>query len=80
MSQKYKYLNNFALIHLVHPKSTSNNYRNNNNFYLGVLFFGNILLDYHIKNNPMDIVIFFIVFIKKFLLGEKIYFQTFIIF
>ena len=58
LSEKYKYLNNFAYIHLVHPKSTSNNYRNNNYFYLGVLFFGNTLLDYHIKNNPMDIVIF----------------------
>jgi len=58
LSQKYKYLNNFALIHLVHPKSTSTNHFNNIKYYISVLFFANTLLDYHINKNPKDIVIF----------------------
>ena len=58
LSQKYKYLNNFALIHLIHPKSISNNRFGNIKYYISLLFFGNTLLDYHINNNPKDIVIF----------------------
>ena len=58
LAQKYKYLNNFALIHLNHSNSTSKNYENNNNYYLSVLFCGNTLFDYHINNNPKDIKIF----------------------
>ena len=58
LAQKFKYLNNFALIHLNHSNSTSNNFENNDNYYLNVLFCGNILFDYHINNNPKDIKIF----------------------
>ena len=58
LSQKYKYLNNFALIHLSHPNSISANHFNNIKYYISVLFFGNTLLDYHINNNPKDIAIF----------------------
>ena len=58
LTQKYKYLNNFALIHLYHPNSTSNDHLNNNNYYLSVLFCGNILFDYYLNNNPKDIKIF----------------------
>jgi hypothetical protein len=32
--------------------------KNNNNYYLSVLFCGNTLFDYHINNNPKDIKIF----------------------
>ena len=58
LSQKYKYLDNFALIHLYHSSSTSKNFFNNPDFYLSVVFFGNTLFDYHINNNPKDIKIF----------------------
>ena len=58
LSKKYKYLNIFALIHLYHPNSTSNNHLNNDNYYLSVLFTGNILFDYYLNNNPKDIKIF----------------------
>ena len=79
MSQKYKYLNNFALIHLKHPNSVSRNYTNYNNFYLGVLFFGNTLLDYHINNNPKDIGIFNNFYSKtiRFIILGKITFPKF---
>ena len=58
LAQKYKYLNNFALIHLNHSNSTSKDYDNNDNFYLSVLFCGNTLFDYYINDNPKDIEIF----------------------
>jgi len=58
LSQKYKYLNNFALIHLANSNSASNNSLNNIKYYISVFFFGNTLLDYHINNNPKDIGIF----------------------
>ena len=55
LARNYKYLNNFAIIHLNHIKSASNNHWFNSQYYLGILFFGNILFDFHIKNNPKDI-------------------------
>jgi glycosyltransferase involved in cell wall biosynthesis len=58
LSKKYKYLNHFALIHLIHSNSTSNKYLKNENYFLSVLFLGNTLFDYHINKNPKDIVIF----------------------
>jgi hypothetical protein len=41
-AQKYKYLNNFALIHLYHSNSTSKDHLHNDKYYLSVLFCGNI--------------------------------------
>ena len=38
-AKKYKYLNYFGLIHLVHKKATSNGFSSNSNYYLGILFF-----------------------------------------
>ena len=52
LSKKYKYLNNFALIHLYHSNSTSKDFLNNDIYYLSVLFCANI------NNNPKDIQIF----------------------
>jgi hypothetical protein len=46
LAQKYKYLNNFALIHLYHSNSTSKDRDNNDNYYLSFLFCGNTLFDY----------------------------------
>ena len=45
------------MIHLKHQNSTSNIYYNNSKFYLGILFCGNTLFDYH-NNNPKDIRLF----------------------
>ena len=55
LARNYKYLNNFAIIHLNHIKSASSNHWFNSQYYLGILFFGNNLFDFHIKNNPKDI-------------------------
>jgi len=55
LARNYKYLNNFAIIHLNHIKSASNNHWFNSQYYLGILFFGNNLFDFHIKNHPKDI-------------------------
>ena len=55
LTQKYKYLNNFALIHLFHSKATSKHFYWDKKFHLGVLFFANSLYDYYIEKNPQDI-------------------------
>ena len=55
LSKKYKYLNNFALIHLNHKNSASNKYIRK--FYISLLFYANIFFNYYIKNNPEDIKI-----------------------
>ena len=34
LSKRYKYLNIFGLLHLIHEKSASNNFQNNKNYYL----------------------------------------------
>ena len=57
LSKRYKYLNIFGLLHLIHEKSVSNNYQNNKNYYLSVLFVSNIIYNYYIKNNEKDIII-----------------------
>ena len=44
LSKKYKYLNNFALIHLFHSNSTSKDFINNDIYYLSVLFCGNTIV------------------------------------
>ena len=58
LAQKYKYLNHYALIHLFHSNSASHGRFKDDIFFLSVLFYGNILLDYHINKNPKDIGIF----------------------
>jgi glycosyltransferase involved in cell wall biosynthesis len=76
LARKYKYLNNFGLIHLNHQYSTSKNCFNNDNYYLGVLFCGNTLFDYHINNNPKDIEIFthyYSLFKNDFEKGKKFF-------
>ena len=55
LAKKYKYLNTFGIIHLAHKKAASNEFLDNKDFYLGLLFFVNTLYDYYIKNNPQDI-------------------------
>ena len=76
LSQKYKFLNNFALLHLYHLNSTSQGYVHNDNYYLSVLFCGNTLFDYHINDNPKDIKIFinfYNLFKDHFNKGKKLF-------
>lgn len=65
LSKRYKYLNQFGLLHLYHEKSASKKYNLNKNYYLSVLFVSNIIYNYYIKNNEKDIVIL-INYIKLF--------------
>ena len=58
-AKRYKYINKFAILHLFHKNSASNNYTKNKNYYLSVLFVSNIIYEYHLKNNPLDIRILF---------------------
>jgi glycosyltransferase involved in cell wall biosynthesis len=67
LSKKYKYLNNFALIHLNHNNSAMVKYYDQ--FYSSVLILQNILFNYYIKDNPRDIQII-INYIKRY---KKIY-------
>jgi len=55
LSKKFKYLNNFALIHLNHNNSAMIKYYDQ--FYISVLLCQNILYNYYIKDNPKDIKI-----------------------
>ena len=56
-AKRYKYLNQFGILHLIHNNSASNNYSDNKNYYLSVLFVSNIIYDYYLENNPKDIKI-----------------------
>jgi glycosyltransferase involved in cell wall biosynthesis len=56
---KYKYLNNFALIHYIHEDSLTDNYLAKNEYYLSMLFFAYNLYDYYIKYYPYRIYILF---------------------
>ena len=77
LAQKYKYLNNFALIHLNHNDATSKKFMFNPKFYINILFVANNIYEYYIKNNPEDIKILFH-YIKNFycwLLAIRNYFN-----
>ncbi len=56
-AERYEYLNKFAILHLVHRNSASNNFSENKNYYLSVLFVSNLICEYYLKNNPKDIKI-----------------------
>ena len=67
LSKKFKYLNNFALIHLNHNNSAMIKYYDQ--FYVSVLLCQDILYNYYIKDNPKDIKIA-INYLKRY---KKIY-------
>ena len=76
LSHKFKYLNYFGLIHLVHPYSASVDFRAKSQYYLSVLFLANNLFDYYIKDNPKDInliINYFHFFEHDINVGRKIY-------
>ena len=57
LTQRYKYLNNFALIHLTHAGAASKNYLQNDEYYMGILFFANTLYNFYIKQHTNEIYI-----------------------
>ena len=76
LSQNYKYINYFSLIHLNNLRSSSNKHWNINEYYLSILLFPIVLSDNYIKNNPTDIKIlinFIHLFIKEFSKGKNLY-------
>jgi glycosyltransferase involved in cell wall biosynthesis len=76
LSQNYKYINYFSLIHLNNLRSSSNKHWNINEYYLSILLFPIVLSDNYIKNNPTDIKIlinFIHLFIKEFTKGKNLY-------
>ena len=80
-AKRYKYLNKFAILHLDHNNSASNNYTENKDYYLSVLFVSNIIYEYHLKDNPKDINIllnFITLFVDCFKYGKKIFPDLFI--
>ena len=72
-AKKYKYLNNFCLIHLAHKKSASSNFKKNKEFYLSLLFFTNNFFDYYLKYQPEDIKIIVNLFISLGFFSIKAY-------
>ena len=72
-AKRYKYLNNFCLIHLSHKNSISNDFPNNKEFYLSLLFFTNNFFDYYLKYNPQDIKIIVNLFISLDFFSIKAY-------
>ena len=57
LSKRYKYLNNFALVHLSHSKAASEKYLENDNYYLGIFFFASTLYNYYLKYHENEIYI-----------------------
>ena len=72
-AKRYKYLNNFCLIHFSHKNSISNDFPNNKEFYLSLLFFTNNFFDYYLKYNPTDIKIIVNLFISLDFFSIKAY-------
>ena len=76
LSRRYKYLNNFALVHLSHSNAASKNYLENDNYYLGIFFFANNLYKYYIKYHENEIYIllnYVNLFIVEFKKGKSKY-------
>ena len=76
LAKNYKYINKFALIHLMHSKSISYDFYRNNEYYLSLYFYIYFLNEYFIKKNPKNIIIlinFIKSYIQSFLKGIKLF-------
>ena len=75
-TNKFKYLNNFALIHLNHNDSAMIKYYDQ--FYISVLICQNILYNSFIKDNPKDIKILmnYLKGIKKYIIFLLVYIKN----
>ncbi len=79
-AQNFKYINKFGLIHLMHSNSISNDFSQNNEFYLSFYFFLFYLYDYYIKNNLQNIKIiinYIYTDINSFVKGYKLFPEMF---
>ena len=76
LSKHYKYLNDFALIHLIHSKSATNLNWKNNEFYISILFYANFIYNYYIKYNPKEIKLlinFIYFYLDNFKIAANLY-------
>ena len=76
LSKHYKYLNDFALIHLIHSKSATNLNWKNNEFYISILFYANFIYNYYIKFNPKEIKLlinFIYFYLDNFKIAANLY-------
>ena len=72
-AERYKYLNNFCLIHFAHKNAVSNDFPRNKEFYLSLLFFTNNFFDYYLYYKPEDIKIIINLFISLDFFSIKAY-------
>ena len=79
LSERYKYLNNFALVHLSHSSATSSKFKVDDKFYLDVLFVANVIYDYYIKKYPNEIAVAFnyITYFQNWIISERNRFSAF---
>lgn len=65
-ARKFKRINDILYFHLIHKKQTSNNHKNNSEYYLSVIFAGIIFYDYYINlySKDIKIIINYIDFLK----------------
>ena len=78
-AKKYKYIKNILLYHFVNKKSSSKGFLNNTEFYLSVLFVGNIYYDYYFDFNSQDfnLIMNYINFHAGFIQKTKILYPSF---
>ena len=75
-ARKSKMIKDRILFHYKNLKSASKGYKNNSEYFLSVIFAGNIFYDYHIDYNPLDfpILINYINYLNKhFQIAKNLY-------
>ena len=79
LANKYKYLNNFGLIHLTHSSATSTKFKSDDEFYFNILFVANKIYEYSAVNYYQEIYIIFsyITYFQYYILSKNNRFQTF---
>ena len=76
LAERFKKIGKSIFFHFKNKKSASNDYKNNDDYYLSIILSGNILYDYYFDSNPKDIEIImnYIEFIHEhFKKAKKIY-------
>ena len=76
LAKKFKYINKFGLIHLIHKKCSSYEYWKKKEFYLSLYFLVYSIYNYYIKYNPNDIQIlknYIIIDTKSFKNGKHFF-------
>ncbi len=80
-AKKFLFINNVLMLYLINPASASQNYlpKQKKEYYLSVLFAGNIFYDYYFDYNSKDISILinYIVLLKDDMKAAKFFFLDF---